>query len=77
MVGAYILIKTEPGHAGGVVKGLVGLENIKSVKAVTGPYDVIVYVEGEELGDLGKLVTGTIQTTPGVKETLTCLAVDL
>ena len=39
---------------------------------VTGPYDVIVRAEAENVDDLGRLVVAQIQGVPGITRTLTC-----
>jgi DNA-binding Lrp family transcriptional regulator len=42
---------------------------------VTGPYDVILTVEGKDLNTVGELVTGKIHPIAGVTRTVTCLAI--
>jgi DNA-binding Lrp family transcriptional regulator len=39
---------------------------------VTGPYDVIVRAEADNVDDLGRLVVAQIQGVPGITRTLTC-----
>jgi DNA-binding Lrp family transcriptional regulator len=39
---------------------------------VTGPYDVIVRAEADNVDDLGRLVVAQIQSVPGITRTLTC-----
>ena len=39
---------------------------------VTGPYDVIVRAEADNVDDLGRLVVAKIQSVPGITRTLTC-----
>ena len=39
---------------------------------VTGPYDVIVRAEADNVDDLGKLVVAQIQGVSGITRTLTC-----
>ena len=45
------------------------------VDAVTGPYDVIAIIRGENLNDIGELVTGKIHPIAGIARTVTCLAI--
>jgi len=54
---------------------LTGLPGISSVDVVTGPYDIIAVVAGEDMSVVGGLVTGHIHTVPGVVRTVTCVAV--
>lgn len=77
MVSAYILIKTEAGQAGDVVKEVAAIEGIKSVEATTGPYDAIAQAEAADFNSLGELVVAKIQAVSGVWRTLTCLVVKL
>ncbi len=71
---AFVLIETAVGGTRGVTHGLKRLGAVKSVDPVTGPYDVIAIVEGENLSDIGDLVTGKIQPVPGISRIITCLA---
>ena len=72
MGAAYILIQTEVGTVGQVVKGLMDIEGVRSAMGVTGPYDVIVRAEADTLDQLGILVVFRIQAISGVIRTLTC-----
>ena len=57
---AFMLIETETGRAEEVVATLRKYSQIKSVDAVTGPYDVIAVVEQEDISFIGKLVATEI-----------------
>lgn len=72
---AYVLIETSVGKTREVVSSLRGVENIVSVDAVTGPYDVIAVVEAGDLNLIGDLITKTVHAASGVTRTVTCLAV--
>ena len=80
-VRAYVLIEAEVGRSKGVGEALVALKSteakIAGVDTVTGPYDVIVQVEADDLDKLGKAITDGIQSIDGVARTTTCLAVRL
>jgi DNA-binding Lrp family transcriptional regulator len=77
----YILIETEVGHAKAVGEALHGLTKpgarILSVDTVTGPFDVIVEMEADDLDKLGVAIGEGIQRIEGVQRTTTCLAVRL
>jgi len=73
-VKAFVLIETAAGRTKEVASALKQLEGVKSVDAVTGPYDVIVIIEGESLTDIGDLVTSKIHPVPGISRTITCMA---
>lgn len=72
---AFILVETAVGKTRDVVAALRHLSGIKTVDAVTGPYDVIAVVEAADLNSVGNLVTSNIHTVGGVVRTVTCLSV--
>ena len=74
---AFILIETSVGKTQEVVTALRDVPEIKSVDAVTGPYDVITIIEAPDLNTVGNVVTSSIHTINGVLRTVTCLAVNL
>lgn len=78
-VRAYVLIETAVGKTKQVLEALKALRlaGVKSVDAVTGPYNVIAVVEGEDLNAVGNLVTQRVHATGGIVRTTTCLAVEL
>lgn len=76
MTHAYILIECSPGKGQDLVKAIKGLEVIKQVHFVTGPYDVIAFVEVPDLKELGDVLIKNIQSTGFVARTLTCITVD-
>ena len=71
---AFVLIETAVGRNKEVAAALSQLKGVKSVDIVIGPYDVIAVVEGENLSDVGDLVTGKIHLIAGITRTVTCLA---
>ena len=73
MAKAFILIETVVGRTKEVDAGLQRLEGVKSVDTVTGPYDVIVIIEGETLNEIGDIVTDKIHPIAGISRTVTCL----
>ena len=72
---AFVLMETAVGRNKDVVESIKKLKGVVSVDTVTGPYDIIVVVEGESLNDIGDLVTGKIHPITGISRTVTCLAV--
>ncbi len=71
---AFVLIETAVGRSKEVAAALGKLKGAKSVDTVTGPYDIIVIIEGASLNDIGDLVTGKIHPIPGISRTVTCLS---
>ncbi len=77
MVKAYILIQTDSGKAADVANTIRGIAGVISTEAVTGPYDVIVFSEAEDVDALGQLVVTAIQPVDGIVRTLTCPVINL
>jgi len=77
MVRGFVLIQTEIEVASTkeVVTALRQLGGIKSADAVTGPYDIILQVEGETPEEIGSVVEDKIHFVPGVYRTVTCLVI--
>ena len=77
----YILIEAEVGHAKAVGDAAQALKHpdarVLSVDTVTGPFDVIVQMEADDLDKLGNAIGEGIQRIEGVQRTTTCLAVRL
>ena len=72
MVQAYILVQTEVGKAADVAKQIAAINGVIQAEDVTGPYDVIVRAEAENVDELGRLVAANIQSVEGITRTLTC-----
>ena len=76
MTRAYILIEALPGKALELMNNIKNVAGIKTVHLVTGPYDVIAFVEAADLKALGDIIVKKIQATGFVARTLTCIAVE-
>jgi DNA-binding Lrp family transcriptional regulator len=80
-VRGYVLIETDVGKAKMGADAVMSMEydrgRVITVDAVTGPYDVIVQLEADDLDRLGNAITQAIQQVGGVQRTTTCLAVRL
>ena len=77
MVEAYILVQTEVGKAADVASLIRKISGVAQAEDVTGPYDVIVRAQADDVDELGRLVTGHIQAVPGITRTLTCPVVHI
>ena len=71
---AYILIETQVGKSRDVVTALRSLSDVSSADIITGDFDIIALVEAEDMVSLADLVTGRVQSIPGVTRTITCVA---
>jgi DNA-binding Lrp family transcriptional regulator len=80
-VRGYVLIEAEVGKAKAVGEAVTELKHkdasVVSVDTVTGPFDVIVQLEADDLDKLGTCITDGIQRVEGVQRTTTCLSVKL
>ena len=78
-VHGYVLIEAEVGKARAISDALARFKSpdaeVVAVDTVTGPYDVIVQLEAEDLDKLGRCITEGMQRVEGVQRTTTCLAV--
>jgi DNA-binding Lrp family transcriptional regulator len=80
-VRGYVLIEAEVGKAKAVGEAVKNMQHadakVIAVDTVTGPFDVIVQLEADDLDKLGNAISGGIQRAQGVQRTTTCLAVRL
>jgi DNA-binding Lrp family transcriptional regulator len=80
-VRGYVLIEAEVGRSKSVGEAVLKLKHadakVVGVDTVTGPYDVIVQMEADDLDKLGNCITEAVQRVEGVQRTTTCLAVRL
>jgi len=72
----YVLINARTGEEKEVARTLERVEGVVKADYTFGTYDVIVQIEAPNLAAIGKLVFETIRETPGVVDTMTCLAVE-
>jgi DNA-binding Lrp family transcriptional regulator len=77
VVQAYVLIQTEVGKAAEVAREVAGVSGVTLAEDVTGPYDVIVRAEAQNVDELGQLVVAKVQNIAGITRTLTCPVVHI
>lgn len=70
-VSAYIFVETSHGKTKEANRKILKIKGVKSSHVVTGPYDIITFVEIDDIKILGDYVIPKIQSTPGVLRTLT------
>ena len=77
----YILVETEVGRTQAVGNAVRAIQSdhakVLAVDTVTGPFDVIVQLEADDLDLLGKCITEELQKIEGIQRTTTCLSVNL
>lgn len=70
----FILVKCEPGTAYDVAaNALDTVEQVGEVYSISGIYDLLVKCNLPTEMDVGRFVTGQIQTLPNVKDTQTII----
>ncbi|KIH97923.1 AsnC family transcriptional regulator [Streptomonospora alba] len=77
MVQAYVLVQTEAGRAADVAREILAIDGVTQAEDVTGPYDVIVRAQAEDVDALGRMVVARIQRLDGIARTLTCPIVNI
>lgn len=77
MVNGYVLITAAIGKVKQAAKDLMKLKGVKSVHVVTGPYDIIVFVEAKDLDTLSSTVVEEIHKVKGVVDTNTAIVVEV
>ena len=71
---AYILVNTGPDMLWRVADEALKIDGVKTAHAVTGQYDVVIYVVFENMEALGKLIR-KIHTLQGVMKTHTAVVI--
>jgi DNA-binding Lrp family transcriptional regulator len=75
-VSAFIFVEVTQGKAMQVKKEIEKIDGVRSANAVTGPYDIIVLVEGSDVNVLGEFIVSRIQKVAGVLRTMTNIVVE-
>ncbi len=75
-VKAYVLIEAAPGASQEVASKAKTIEGVKSVSVVTGPHDVIAFVETTDAKALGDLLISKLQKIDGIAGTMTDVVID-
>ena len=70
-VSAYVFVECSPGKALAVSQKLSTVDGVASCHAVTGPVDVIAFIESSDINEIGKFVVEKIQAVEGVLRTST------
>lgn len=71
----FVMVKCELGQAYEVADAAVqDVEQVSEVHSISGQYDLLMKIYLDDTADIGRFVTGHIQTLPGVKDTFTLIA---
>jgi DNA-binding Lrp family transcriptional regulator len=74
---AFVLIEAASDKAKNALKAISKIPGVKIAHAVTGPYDIIAFVEASDVDALGRVVLSKIRTISGVTKTLTCVTIEV
>ncbi len=74
MISAIILINTAQGRTPEVAQALIDLPGITEAYSVAGAYDLVAIARVRHHDELADLVSGHVQTIPGIKATNTLIA---
>ncbi|AEC51369.1 AsnC family transcriptional regulator [Pyrococcus sp. NA2] len=77
MVRAYVLLTIEIGKVEKVIEELKKIPGVTRADAVTGPYDAIVHIEANDLGELTRKILHDIHNIDGVIDTTTAIVVEI
>ncbi len=70
----FVMIKAELGKAYDVADAAVQTDRVSEVHSISGQYDLMAKCYLDDGDDVGRFVTETLQTLPGVKDTFTLIA---
>lgn len=76
MISAYVMIKSELGVQNDVFTKVLKINGVKKAHTIVGPWDLIAFVESEDINTLGKTVISRIQNLKGIRDTMTCIVVE-
>jgi DNA-binding Lrp family transcriptional regulator len=77
MLYAYVLLTVRIGMLKHVLDEIRTLEEVEEAEAITGPYDMIVYLAVEGLTQLTRTLLHNIESIDGVTESMTLVVVEL
>jgi DNA-binding Lrp family transcriptional regulator len=66
-------VQTLPGRVGSIVGEIQRIKAVREVDTVTGPYDIVVRLEVDDLTEISPVVAGKIGGLKGVTRTTTLL----
>jgi DNA-binding Lrp family transcriptional regulator len=80
MVRGWILVQTEPERARALCDLLTGFSapgvRVLAADTVTGPHDIIVHVEADDVDGLPNVVRQATGDAPGIEHVITCVVMD-
>jgi len=77
MIEAYVLCEAAVGKVKEALEQIKNIAQVECASAVVGPYDIIAYVESEDIKTLADVVIAQIHRVDGIKKTTTAIVVEL
>ena len=74
---AFVTVKVQVGRVKDVLFKVKQIENVVEAYTITGPFDIILKIQGEKLESVAKMIVTKIHEIPGVQDTVTYLVIDL
>ena len=76
MATAYVLINTDMGYEGDVLKQLKEMQGVKEVYLVYGVYDIIAKIEADTMEQVKEIITWKIRRLEKVRSTLSMIVME-
>ncbi|MDP8023137.1 MAG: Lrp/AsnC family transcriptional regulator [Nitrososphaeria archaeon] len=76
MATAYVLINTDMGYEGDVLKQLKDMQGVKEVYLVYGVYDIIAKIEADTMEQVKEIITWKIRRLEKVRSTLSMIVME-
>ncbi|MFB6228791.1 MAG: Lrp/AsnC family transcriptional regulator [Halobacteriales archaeon] len=76
MVDAFVMIKTEAGQSEDIVTGVRKIDEVAEAHIVAGEFDIMTEVTAEEVYQVLRTASSSIQDLDGITETRTYIALD-
>jgi DNA-binding Lrp family transcriptional regulator len=76
MVDAFVMIKTGAGRSEEVVAAVRGVQSVEEAHIVAGEFDVMAEITADEVYDVLRTASSSIQDLDGVAGTRTYIALD-
>ena len=76
-ISGFVFIDVTGNHTKSAYKTLTRLQGVKSLYAVTGPFDLIAYIEADTIEELNDLVLSRIRSVDGITKTSTALVLNV
>lgn len=73
----HILAKVDAGFLEETIEKLRAIDGIRTTDAVTGPYDMVISLEGDSVAKMLSTVIKKIRNIPGIISTETLVVINL